>query len=299
MHISGVDEYQAMYAASIANPDKFFADLATELVAWSSPFVQTSYGDFMHGNVAWFLGGKLNVAYNCIDRHAMVAPHSVAIVYEADEPGNSKSITYSQLLAQVCAFANALIKLQVRKGDIVAIYMPMVPEAAIAMLACARIGAVHSVIFAGFSAEAVRDRVIDAACKVIITADQGRRGGKTVHLKHIVDEAVKNYAIQNIIVFQRTADPSVNFQEGRDVWWHDIVANQRPYCPAESMCSEDPLFLLYTSGSTGKPKGVVHTQAGYLLGATATCKYVFDLKKGDVHGCMADIGWITGHTYIV
>ncbi|KAJ3261270.1 acetyl-CoA synthetase, partial [Borealophlyctis nickersoniae] len=205
-----------------------------------------------------------------------------------------------QLLREVCRFSNVLKKFGVRKGDTVAIYMPMVPEAAYAMLACARIGAVHSVVFAGFSADALRDRILDAGCRILITADQGKRGGKTIQLKKIADEALAACpSVQRVIVYQRTGDVSVPFYPPRDVWWHEETENQRPYCPIEPMSSEDPLFMLYTSGSTGKPKGVVHTNGGYILGALTTCKYVFDLHEGDVHGCMADVGWITGHTYIV
>ncbi|KAJ1551264.1 acetyl-CoA synthetase [Nowakowskiella sp. JEL0078] len=242
--------------------------------------------------------------YKALHKKSIDAPDTffgeVAIIWEADEPGQSESITYGELLQDVCRFANVLKKLGVKKGDPVAIYMPMVPEAAIAMLACTRIGAVHSVVFAGFSSDALRDRILDAECKVLVTADQGKRGGKSVHLKKIADEAVSQCAsIQKVIVYQRTGDPSVSMTSPRDVWWHEEVANQRTYCPPERMDSEDPLFMLYTSGSTGKPKGVVHTTGGYLLGAAATVKYVFDVHQGDVFGCMADVGWITGHTYIL
>lgn len=299
-HISSLEEYQAMYSESISNPSSFFGRMATELLDWSTPFSHAKLGDFHSNSVAWFLGGKLNVSYNCVDRHAFATPDAVAIIYESDEPGHSQKITYSELLGQVCRFANVLKKYNVRKGDAVAIYMPMVPQAAVAMLACARIGAVHSVVFAGFSSEALRDRVLDAGCKLVITADQGKRGGKTTQLKAIVDKALEHCpCVSTVLVFQRTGDTSVAFTPDRDVWWHDAVRQQRSYCPPEPMDSEDPLFMLYTSGSTGKPKGLVHTQAGYLLGATMTCKYVFDMHPGDVHGCMADVGWITGHTYIV
>ena len=255
---------------------------------------------FHEGDVAWFLGGELNASYNCIDRHAATDPDRIAIIWEADEPGYSESWTYKRLMQETCRFANVLYKYGIRKGDAVAIYMPMVPEAAVAMLACARIGAIHSVVFAGFSAEALRDRINDAKCKILITADQGKRGGKTVHLKKTADDAVQHCpSIDKVIVFQRTGDMEVPFHQPRDVWWHEETVNQRPYFPPQPMNSEDPLFMLYTSGSTGKPKGVVHTHAGYLLGALTTLKYVFDAHPNDVFGCMADVGWITGHTYIV
>jgi acetyl-CoA synthetase len=273
--------------------------MATELLEWDQPFNSVSSGGFEHGDVAWFSGGKLNVSYNCVDRHAIKTPNKTAIIYEQDEPGKSKYISYLELQKQVCRFANVLKKYGIKKGDRIAIYMPNVPEAAIAMLACTRIGAIHSVIFAGFSSDAVRDRVLDAQCPLVITADQGIRGGKITQLKQIVDHALNECpCVKNVIVFQRTGNP-INFVQGRDVWWHDEIVNQRPVCTPESMNSEDPLFMLYTSGSTGKPKGVLHSQAGYILGATLTCKYVFDMHPNDVHGCMADVGWITGHTYIV
>jgi acetyl-CoA synthetase len=293
-----MDDYLKMHAESIQDPADFFGRQAKELLSWEQPFNLAKHGSL--GNTSWFLGGKLNVSYNCVDRHAFAHPDRVAIIYEADEPGNHVHVTYSQLLDQVCQFANLLKSLNVQKGHVVAIYMPMVPQAAIAMLACARIGAIHSVVFAGFSADALASRLIDAHCKLVITADQGLRGGKTVHLKHIVDEAlVQCPFVQNVIVFQRTGHSSVHFNPSRDIWWHEAVQLQPPYCPPVPCDSEDPLFMLYTSGSTGKPKGVLHTTAGYLLGVTLTSKYVFNLFPGDVHGCMADVGWITGHSYIV
>eukprot|EP00842_Homolaphlyctis_polyrhiza_P001649 jgi/Hompol1/2485/HPOL_006043-RA len=273
-HIPSFEHYRSMHAESIEDPDAFFGKQAKDLISWSKPFAKVSAGGFKEGDVAWFLEGELNVAYNCVDRHAHSTPDKIAIIWEADEPGQDEKWTYGELLREVCRFSNVLLKRGVRKGDTVAIYMPMVPQAAVAMLACARIGAIHSAVFAGFSAEALRDRILDASCRLLITADQGKRGGKTIHLKKIADEAVKScQCIETVIVFQRTGDMDVPFSAPRDVWWHEEVVDQRPYCPAAPMNSEDPLFMLYTSGSTGKPKGVLHTQAGYILGAAMTCKY--------------------------
>jgi acetyl-CoA synthetase len=295
-----LEKYQAMYDQSISDPESFFSKMATDLLHWFRPFDHTKHGGFETGDVNWFSGGLINVSYNCVDRHALATPDKVAIIYEQDQPGQHQYVTYRELLHMISRFANVLKKYGIKKGDRVAIYMPNVPEAAVAMLACARIGAIHSVIFAGFSSDAVRDRVLDAQCPLIITADQGVRGGKITQLKQIVDQALFDCpCVKNVIVFKRTGDPTVNMETGRDVWWHEEIVNQRPVCPPELMNAEDPLFMLYTSGSTGKPKGVVHSHGGYLLGATLTCKYVFDLHEGDIHGCMADVGWITGHTYIV
>ncbi|KAJ3234212.1 acetyl-CoA synthetase [Chytriomyces hyalinus] len=301
-HVSSMEQYKEMHAESVNNPVGFWRKMAKSNLDWISPFSDetVTQGSFSEGDIAWFPQGTLNVAYNCIDRHAAKDPNSVAMIFEADEPGNHEKITYGTLLREVCRFANVLKKHGVRKGDTVAIYMPMVPEAAYAMLACARIGAVHSVVFAGFSADALRDRMVDAQCKILITADQGLRGGKVVHLKKIADEALaQSPAVERVILFQRTGDEKVPFNATRDVWWHEECITQRPYCPCEPMNAEDPLFMLYTSGSTGKPKGVVHTTAGYLLGAYTSTKYIFDLHPGDIYGCMADVGWITGHSYIV
>lgn len=301
-HITSLEQYKTMHAESIQNPGRFWSMMAREHIEWMVPFKDAVYssGDFKHGDISWFRDGRLNVSYNCIDRHAQADPNRVAIIWEADEPGHHVTWTYGELLRETCKLSGVLGAAGVKKGDAIAIYMPMVPEAAVAMLACTRIGAVHSVVFAGFSADALRDRIRDANCKILITADQGKRGGKIIHLKKIADEALKACSgVEKVIVFQRTGDPSVPFNSPKDVWWHEETKKHRAYCPPESMSAEDPLFMLYTSGSTGKPKGVVHTTAGYLLGVTLTSKYVFDLHKGDVHGCMADVGWITGHSYIV
>ena len=293
------ETYEQMYKESIQDPATFFGNMAKETLHWSKPFQTVKHGSFDNGDFSWFQGGELNVSYNCVDRHALKNPNKIAIIYEPDQPNQAQKITYGMLLRKVCQFANILKKFGVRKGDRVAIYMPNVPEAAYAMLACARIGAIHSVIFAGFSSDAVRDRIMDAQCPIVITADQGLRGGKVTPLKNIVDIALKECpSVKTVVVFKRTGG-EIEMKPGRDVWYHEEIENQRPVCSPASMNSEDALFMLYTSGSTGKPKGVVHTQAGYLLGATITCKYIFDMHENDVHGCMADVGWITGHTYIV
>ncbi|KAF9438025.1 acetyl-CoA synthetase [Entomortierella beljakovae] len=298
-YVKSVEQYQEMHRQSIENPDEFYGKLATELLSWSKPFHTVQHGGFHHGDTAWFLDGQLNASYNCVDRHAMANPDKVAIIYEADEPNQSENITYSELLRQVCQLAGVLRAHGVRKGDTVAIYMPMIPEAVVSVLACARIGAVHSVVFAGFSAEALRDRVQDANCSMILTSDQGKRGGKTIETKRIVDEAAKSCpSVKSIIVCQRTGG-DVPMIPGRDFWWNEEVTKRMTYLTPEAMNAEDPLFLLYTSGSTGAPKGVMHTTAGYLLNAAATVKYVFDYHPGDIFACMADVGWITGHSYIV
>ncbi|KAF9947041.1 acetyl-CoA synthetase [Mortierella alpina] len=298
-YVKSYEQYKELHRQSIENPDEFFGKMATELLSWSKPFHTVQHGGLEHGDIAWFLDGQLNAAYNCVDRHALADPNKIAIIYEADEPNESENITYSELLRQVCQLAGALRARGVRKGDTVAIYMPMIPEAIVAFLACARIGALHSVIFAGFSAEALRDRVQDAACRLVLTADQGKRGGKTIETKKIVDDALRACpSVETVIVCQRTG-ADVPMKEGRDFWWNDECSKRMTYLTPEPMNSEDPLFLLYTSGSTGTPKGVMHTTAGYLLGAAATVKYVFDYHPGDIFACMADVGWITGHSYIV
>ncbi|KAK3830522.1 MAG: acetyl-coenzyme A synthetase [Linnemannia elongata] len=299
-YITSVEQYQKMHRQSIDHPEEFFGKLATELLSWSKPFHTVRHGGLDHGDIAWFLEGQLNASYNCVDRHAISTPNKVAIIYEADEPNQSENITYGELLRKVSQLAGALRARGIRKGDTVAIYMPMIPEAVVALLACARIGALHSVVFAGFSAEALRDRIKDANSRLVLTSDQGKRGGKTIETKKIVDEALRSCpSVETVIVCQRTGHSEVPMTPGRDVWWGDEVSRQPTYLAPECMHSEDPLFLLYTSGSTGQPKGVMHTTAGYLLGAAATVKYVFDYHPGDIFACMADVGWITGHTYIV
>lgn len=241
----------------------------------------------------------MNACYNAVDRHALKNPDKIAIIYEGDEPTNVQHITYGQLLRDVCRMSNVLKNLGVRKGDSVAIYMPMIPETMVSILACARIGAIHSVVFAGFSAESLLDRVADCGAHIVITSDEGRRGGKNIATKRIVDDALskeERHQVEHVIVFQRTGS-EVSMMENRDLWWHEEMAKARPVCPHEHMNAEDPLFLLYTSGSTGAPKGIVHTTGGYLLGAAATVKYIFDVHEEDIYACMADIGWVTGHTY--
>ncbi|CAG8634036.1 13045_t:CDS:2 [Ambispora leptoticha] len=298
-YVNSMEQYQKLYKESITHPTLFWGKLAKDMLHWHKPFETVVSGGFLEGDVTWFAEGELNATYNCVDRHAKENPDKIAIIYEADEPDQSRYISYGVLLRDVCRLANTLKSLGLKKGDTVAIYLPMVPEAVVAFLACARLGIIHSVVFAGFSAEALRDRIQDASSRLVITADEGRRGGKTIHTKKIVDTAVKECpTVEHVLVFRRTGS-EIPFKAPYDLWWHEELEKHRPYCVPEVMNSEDPLFLLYTSGSTGKPKGILHTTAGYLLGAAATFKYVFDYHPNDIFGCMADIGWITGHTYIV
>jgi acetyl-CoA synthetase len=298
-HLSGLDDYQKLYKESIESPKKFWAKLARELLTWERDFQTVHSGSFANGDNAWFLEGRLNASYNCVDRHAFKHPNKPAIIYEADESNAGRTISYGELLREVSQLAYVLKEMGVRKGDTVALYMPMIPEAVIAFLACSRIGAVHSVVFAGFSSDSLRDRILDAESKVVITTDEGKRGGKTIGTKKIVDEALKQCPdVKHTLVFKRTGI-EVPWTKGRDYWWQEEVEKYPCYIAPESMNSEDPLFLLYTSGSTGKPKGVMHTTGGYLLGAAATGKYVFDIHDSDVFFCAGDVGWITGHTYVV
>ncbi|KAK4144040.1 uncharacterized protein C8A04DRAFT_28154 [Dichotomopilus funicola] len=298
-HLSGLEEYQKLYKESITQPTQFWGRLARELLTWHKDFQTVSSGSLTNGDVAWFLEGEINASYNCIDRHAFKDPNRVAIIYEADEPSDGRNVTYGELLRDVSRVAYVLKSLGVGKGDTVAIYLPMVPEALVAILACARIGAVHSVVFAGFSADSLRDRVIDGRSKVVITSDEGKRGGKLIGTKKIVDDALRQCPdVTGVLVFKRTG-ADIPMTKGRDVWWHEEVEKWPAYIAPERMNAEDPLFLLYTSGSTGKPKGMMHTTGGYLLGAAATAKYVFDIHDGDRFFCGGDVGWITGHTYVV
>ncbi len=297
--IKSFAEYEALYAKAKADPAAFWAELAETELHWFQKW--DTVLDWQPPFAKWFVGGKLNISYNCLDRHLTTwRKNKAALIWEG-EPGDSRTLTYAQLHREVCQMANVLKDLGVQKGDRVGIYMPMIPEAAIAMLACARIGAVHGVVFGGFSAEALRDRLVDSEAKVVITADGGFRKDKVVALKEHVDSALANNAVpsvKNVLVVQRTKEP-IAMQEGRDHWWHELKATASADCPAEPMDSEDMLFILYTSGSTGKPKGVVHTTGGYNLYTHMTTKWTFDLKDTDVYWCTADVGWITGHSYIV
>ncbi|PFH62066.1 hypothetical protein XA68_15274 [Ophiocordyceps unilateralis] len=298
-HLSNLDDYQKLYDESITEPNKFWARHARQLLTWYRDFETVHSGSFVHGDSKWFVEGQLNASYNCVDRHAFKDPDRVAIIFEADETEDGRSLTYGELLRQVSKAAWTLKQMGVRKGDSVAIYLPMIPEALVAMLACARIGAVHSVVFAGFSADSLRDRVNDAQSRVVITTDEGRRGGKLIGTKKIVDDALKQCpGVTHVLVYKRTGT-EVPMQADRDFWWHEELDKWPGYIAPEVMNSEDPLFLLYTSGSTGKPKGIMHTTAGYLLGCAMTGKYVFDIHDGDRYFCGGDVGWITGHSYVV
>ncbi len=293
------EKYQAMYRQSIENPADFWAEQANQFLAWEKPWDTVLDWDFTTGKIRWFEGGKLNACYNCVDRHLERRSEQTALIWEGDDPADDATITYGELYEHVCRFANALKARNVNKGDRVCIYMPMVPEAVYAMLACARIGAIHSVVFGGFSPESIKDRILDSDCQTVITADEGIRGGKTIPLKGNVDKALQFCPnVHTVITVRRTAG-SIDWTEGRDIWYHDAIADVSIDCPVEWMDAEDPLFILYTSGSTGKPKGVLHTTGGYLLYAAITHKYVFDYHDGDIYWCTADVGWITGHTYIV
>jgi acetyl-CoA synthetase len=296
-------QYLEMYQESITQPEQFWGKHGSELLDWIKPFntvKNTSY-DPGHVSIKWFEDGLLNVSANCIDRHLQERGDEVAIIWEGDSPDEDSKLTYKQLYKQVCQFSNALKAQGVKKGEVVCLYMPMVPEAAVAMLACTRIGAVHSIVFGGFSPEALAGRIIDSNSKYVITADEGVRGGRSVPLKANVDQALAHPEcsfVQSVVVLKRTGC-EVEWNSERDVWWHEVTENQAEECPPEPMNAEDPLFILYTSGSTGKPKGVLHTTGGYLLYATMTFKYVFDYHPGDIYWCTADVGWITGHSYLV
>ncbi|MFH4402329.1 acetate--CoA ligase [Vibrio diabolicus] len=296
------DTYLAMYQQSVTDPEGFWNEHG-KIVDWIKPFtkVKSTSFDTGHVDIRWFEDGTLNVSANCIDRHLAEHGDDVAIIWEGDDPADDKTLTFNELHKEVCKFSNALKEQGVRKGDVVCLYMPMVPEAAVAMLACTRIGAVHTVVFGGFSPEALSGRIIDSDAKVVITADEGVRGGRAVPLKKNVDEALTNpdvKTINKVLVLKRTGG-DVEWHEHRDVWWHEATANVSDVCPPEEMKAEDPLFILYTSGSTGKPKGVLHTTGGYLVYAAMTFKYVFDYQPGETFWCTADVGWITGHTYLI
>ncbi|MCD9480954.1 acetate--CoA ligase [Photobacterium phosphoreum] len=296
------DQYREMYQQSTINPQGFWRQHG-QILDWITPYTKVKNTSFDSGHVSikWFEDGELNVSANCIDRHLADRGDQAAIIWEGDDPNDDATLTYNDLHQQVCQFSNALKSQGVRKGDVVCLYMPMVAEAAIAMLACTRIGAVHTIVFGGFSPEALAGRIIDSKAKVVITADEGVRGGRAVPLKQNVDDALANplvTSIEKVVVFKRTGG-NIEWHSERDVWWHQITAVASNHCAPEPMNAEDPLFILYTSGSTGKPKGVLHTTGGYLVYATMTFKYVFDYQPGDVYWCTADVGWITGHSYLV
>ena len=298
-HIKSMEEYSQLYDKAKADPQQFWAELAEKELDWFEKW--DTVLDWQPPFAKWFVGGKINISYNCLDRHLKTwRKNKAALIWEG-EPGDSRTLTYAQLHREVCQMANVLKKLGVQKGDRVGIYMPMIPEAAVAMLACARIGAPHTVVFGGFSSEALKDRLLDAEAKLVITADGGFRKDKTVPLKQQVDLALANNAVpnvENVLVVQRTKEP-IEMESGRDHWWHELQVTASADCPPEPMDSEDMLFILYTSGTTGKPKGVVHTTGGYNLYSHVTLKWAFDIQDTDIFWCTADVGWITGHSYIV
>ncbi|EAN31571.1 acetate--CoA ligase [Theileria parva strain Muguga] len=298
-NITTFDQYERMYGESISNSDEFWGKIAKSSLHWISPYTKVSEGDFVDKNYAWFLNGKLNACYNCVDRWAEVRPDSLAIIYEGDEPEDQRKVTFNELKMNVCKVANVLKMLGARKGDCVTIYMPTIPELCYSVLACARIGAVHSVVFGGFSATSLAERIHDSNSHIVITADGGMRATKHIKTKDIMDDALTRCSFVTHCLVFRNIGSDVKMTPGRDVWMHEAMESVRPYCPVETMDSEDVLFILYTSGSTGKPKGLAHTTGGYLVYAYATVRYIFDSHEGDVFGCMADVGWITGHTYVV
>jgi acetyl-CoA synthetase len=294
-------QYEEMYARSVNDPDGFWAEQAEKYVSWDKKWDKVSDWSFDQNDlhIKWFEGGKLNVSYNCIDRHLATRADQTAIIWEGDDPNDSKHITYKELHEEVCKLANVLKSRGVKKGDRVCIYMPMIPEAAVAMLACTRIGAVHSVVFGGFSPESLKDRILDSDCHVVITADEGVRGGKHVPLKANTDQAVSHCPnVHTVLTVKRTGG-KIAWDDKKDVWYHEAMAAASADCAPEPMDAEDPLFILYTSGSTGKPKGVLHTTGGYLVYVAMTTKLTFDLQEGDIYWCTADVGWVTGHSYLV
>ena len=293
------NKYQEMYTRSINESNIFWEEQAEKFLTWFSKWDSVQQWDYDNLDIKWFTNAKLKVSYNSLDRHLKDRGDQVAIIWEGDEPDLDKYITYKELHAEVCKFANVLKSRGAKKGDCISIYMPMVPEAAVAMLACTRIGAIHSVVFGGFSPESLKDRILDSDCKFVITADEGIRGGRTVPLKENVDDALSKCPnVHTVIVIQRTGKDIV-WDNERDIWYQDAMAEASTHCPAVEMDAEDPLFILYTSGSTGKPKGVLHSTAGYLLYAAITHKYVFDYHENDIYWCTADVGWVTGHSYII
>jgi acetyl-CoA synthetase len=296
---SNIESYRSMYQDSIDNPEAFWAEQAKLFLDWIEPWDAVMNYDYQTGHIRWFEGGTLNVSVNCIDRHLESRGDQVAIIWEGDDPSQDNKITYRQLHKEVCKFANVLISQGVKKGDRVCIYLPMISEAATVMLACTRIGAVHSIVFGGFSAEALKDRIVDSDCHYVVCADEGYRGGKTLAIKANVDIAVESCPeIKKVIVIKNTGNP-VAWDESRDIWYHQAMLLASEICLPVEMAAEDPLFILYTSGSTGKPKGILHATGGYLLYAAITHKHVFNYQDGDIYWCTADIGWITGHSYMI
>nr|ADI23498.1 acyl-coenzyme A synthetases/AMP-(fatty) acid ligases [uncultured gamma proteobacterium HF0770_40P16] len=293
------EDYESLYEKSINDPETFWSTQATSYLEWISKWKNISESNFIKGKISWFKGAKINATTNCIDRHLDDKARQTAIIWEGDDPSISKEITYQELYESVCRLANALKKRGVKKGDRVCIYLPMIPEAAFAMLACARIGAIHSVVFGGFSPESLKDRILDSDCQTVITADEGLRGSRPIPLKNNVDKALIDCPnVHTVLVVKRTG-AEINWSKGRDVLYEEIVSSVSEECPPEIMDAEDPLFILYTSGSTGKPKGVLHTTGGYLLQTTMSHKLVFDYHEGEIYWCTADVGWVTGHSYIV
>ncbi|MBN8684737.1 MAG: acetate--CoA ligase [Chitinophagales bacterium] len=300
IQIQSLEQYREVYQKSVADPEGFWAEQASSF-QWRKPWRQVLKWNFREPNVKWFVGGRLNITENCLDRHLETRGKQTALIWEPNDPKQkARKITYKQLYGQVCQFANALKAEGVKKGDRVCIYMPMVPELTVAVLACARIGAIHSVVFAGFSAVSLSDRIKDAECTVVLTSDFNARGVKNIPVKQVVDEALAMgcESVTKVIVQKNTGDP-LKMVEGRDIWWHDVIKGKRKTCKATIVDSEDPLFILYTSGSTGKPKGVVHTQGGYMVYTEYTFRNVFQYQDGDIYWCTADVGWITGHSYII
>jgi acetyl-CoA synthetase len=297
-HVKSLAQYQEIYRRSIEDPEGFWREQAA-ILDWFYPPRTIFDADMVEVDFSWYSGGRLNACYNCVDRHLADKAEKTAIIWALDEPGEYRRISYRELKHNVARFANVLKAHGVKKGDRVCVYLPMVPALAYTLLACARIGAVHSVVFAGFSAESLRDRILDAGCKLVITANEGLRGGKKIPLKTTVDQAVEGIGMVETVLVVRRTDADVPMRQGRDLWMEDETQKQRSTCPVEWMAAEDPLYILYTSGSTGKPKGVLHTTGGYMVYAAMTHKYVFDLHPDDVYFCAADVGWVTGHSYIV
>jgi acetyl-CoA synthetase len=293
------EQYKKMYDRSLRDPNNFWSEQAQKFISWFKPWDAVLTGGFTKNDTVWFQNGKLNAAYNCLDRHLEKRSTQTAIIWEGDDPSEVRKITYGELCAEVSRFANVLKKQRVKKGSRVCIYMPMIPETVVAMLACARIGAVHSVVFGGFSADALKARIVDADCQLVITANESLRGKKIIPLKKNVDTALAELeSVHKVIVVKRTENET-SWVEGRDLWYHDVMKTAAELCPPEMMDAHDPLFVLYTSGSTGKPKGILHVTGGYLVYAAITHYYIFDYHEGDIYWCTADVGWITGHTYSV